>query len=112
MDTPSPSSSSSSPPPSQQPLVSVDNVNAITAVAAKPVGNDKKKAKKRLFKDAASASTSSGFSLRGTARVACKRRSPKVVVNAARRNPNSDEIGFRLGMSMAVFFNQVRIGSV
>lgn len=44
--------------------------------------------------------------------MACKRRSPKVVVNAARRNPNSDEIGFRLGMSMAVFFNQVRIGSV
>ncbi|XP_062007093.1 protein CPR-5 isoform X1 [Rosa rugosa] len=79
------------------------------------VDHNKKKGKKKLFKDGASvassssssASTSSGFSVRGAARVTGKRRGQKVVVNAVRRSPNSDDIGFRLGMSMAVFVNQI-----
>ncbi|KAB2597296.1 protein CPR-5-like [Pyrus ussuriensis x Pyrus communis] len=78
----------------------------------KPIGRNKKKAKKRVLRDpsaassSSSASISSGSSVRGT-RVAGKRRTPKLVSTASRRNPNADEIAFRLGMSIAAFVAQI-----
>ncbi|KAM5577438.1 protein CPR-5 [Rosa sericea] len=105
------------PPSSLQPHLSaaVQSASDHHENSIPAVDHGKKKGKKKLFKDGASvassssssASTSSGFSVRGAVRVTGKRRGQKVVVNAARRSPNSDDIGFRLGMSMAVFVNQI-----
>ncbi|KAL6223018.1 hypothetical protein ACLB2K_006408 [Fragaria x ananassa] len=98
-------------PPPPQPQISA--VQSTTARHENP----KKKGKKKLFKDRASVSSSSssastststsGFSVRGAMRVACKRRGPKVVVNAARRNPSSDDIGHLVGMSIGLVVTQI-----
>ncbi|KAF3440450.1 hypothetical protein FNV43_RR18734 [Rhamnella rubrinervis] len=77
----------------------------------KLVNRNKKKVKKRPMKDvSASQSPSSSSSLgslhRGT-RVASKRRNARIVFGALRRNPVSDAISFRLGMSIAAFVAQV-----
>lgn len=77
----------------------------------KLISRNKKKMKQRTAKDvSASQSSSSSSSLgsfqRGT-RVACKRRNPRVVFGAARRNPVAYAISFRLGMSIAAFVAQV-----
>ncbi|XP_050378336.1 protein CPR-5 [Argentina anserina] len=113
MDPP-PSPSSSLQPQIPAVQSATDRHESSTAAVEKPKKNKGKK--KKLFKEGASVSSSSsfsaststlGFSVRGAPRVACKRRGQKVVVNAARRNPTSHDVGFRLGMSMALVVNQI-----
>ncbi|KAL6277006.1 hypothetical protein ACE6H2_020607 [Prunus campanulata] len=90
----------------------VRNLSPCDESPTKPICRNTKKTKRKVLKDAAAApssscgSTSSGSSFRGT-RVAGKRRSPKMVFTAPRRNPNADEIAFRLGMSIAAFVDQI-----
>nr|XP_004289283.2 PREDICTED: protein CPR-5-like [Fragaria vesca subsp. vesca] len=100
------------PPPSLQPQISaVQSATARHENSIAAVETPKKKGKKKkLFKDGASSSAStstSGFSFRGAARVACKRRGPKVVVNAAWRNPSSDDIGHLVGMSIGLVVTEI-----
>ncbi|VVA33836.1 Hypothetical predicted protein [Prunus dulcis] len=90
----------------------VRNLSPSDERPAKPICRNIKKTKRKGLKDAAAApssscgSTSSGSSFRGT-RVAGKRRSPKMVFTAPPRNPDADEIAFRLGMSIAAFVAQI-----
>nr|XP_004304852.2 PREDICTED: protein CPR-5 isoform X2 [Fragaria vesca subsp. vesca] len=106
------------PPPAPPPQPQISAVQSTTPRHENPIAaveNPKKKGKKKLFKDSASVSSSSssaststsGFSVRGAMRVACKRRGPKVVVNAARRNPSSDDIGHLVGMSIGLVVTQI-----